>query len=215
MSKKSDVKNKSEEKNPISSEKNGSGKTGKVLNEILEWLEVIVAAAVIAFCINTFLIANSVIPTSSMETTIMAGDRVMGSRLSYRFGKDPQRGDVIIFRWPVDEKTYFVKRIIGLPGETVDIHDGGVYINGSETPLDEPYLKEAMDTPVHMTFQVPEDGYFCMGDNRNNSLDARYWYMMAREQDNFDEKKDYTYIHRDKIIAKVLFRYWKGFKMIK
>ncbi len=164
--------------------------------EILEWVKIIVSAALIAFVLNTFIIANSEVPSGSMENTIMTGDRVIGSRLSYRFD-DPERGDIAIFRFPDNEKIYYVKRIIGLPGETVDIVDGQVYITGSDgetVPLDEPYVREPMVPEAPMHFEVPEDCYFMMGDNRNYSLDARRWKN--------------TYVHRDKIIAKVLFRYY-------
>lgn len=167
--------------------------------EIIDWIKILAAAAVIALVLNTCIIANSKVPTPSMENTIMAGDRVIGSRLSYRFG-DPQRGDVIIFHWPDDESTYFVKRIIGLPGDTVDIKNGHVYLNGSDTPLEETYIKEPMNEEPDMHFEVPDDCYFVMGDNRNNSVDARYW--------------NNTYVRRDKIIAKVLFRYYPGIQKI-
>ncbi|MEW4411404.1 signal peptidase I [Clostridium sp. AN503] len=161
--------------------------------EVWEWLKIIISAAAIAFVLNTFIIANSEVPSGSMETTIMTGDRVIGSRLSYKFG-DPERGDIAIFHFPDNEKIYYVKRIIGLPGETVDIVDGKVYIDGSETPLDEPYIREPMIPEAPMHFEVPEDCYFMMGDNRNYSLDARRW--------------ENTYLKREKIIAKVLFRYF-------
>lgn len=161
--------------------------------EMLEWLKIIVSAALIAFVLNTFIIANSEVPTGSMESTIMSGDRVIGSRLTYRFD-DPERGDIAIFRFPDNEKIYYVKRIIGLPGETVDIVDGKVYIDGSAEPLDEPYLREPMIPEKPMHFEVPEDSYFMMGDNRNYSSDARRWKN--------------TYVKREKIIAKVLFRYF-------
>lgn len=170
------------------------------LRELLSWVQIIVVAAVIAFILNNFLIANSRVPTGSMENTIMAGDRVIGSRLSYRFG-EPQRGDVIIFRWPDDEKVLFVKRIIGMPGDKVTIRDGQVYLNDSETPLEENYIREPMKPAALQEFQVPEGAYFCMGDNRNGSVDARYW------------TNHYVYI--DKIVAKVLFRYWPGIKALK
>ena len=98
--------------------------------ELFEWIKIVVSAALIAFVLNTFIIANSEVPSGSMENTIMTGDRVIGSRLSYHF-EDPKRGDIAIFRFPDNEKIYYVKRIIGLPGETVDIVDGKVYINGS------------------------------------------------------------------------------------
>ena len=164
--------------------------------EIISWIQIIVAAVVIAFFLTTFIIANSRIPTGSMEPTIMSHSRVIGSRLSY-LADDPERGDVVIFHYPDDPsgKTYFVKRVIGLPGETVDIVEGKVYIDGSETPLDEPYLAEPMEPEPPMHFEVPEGCYFMLGDNRNNSRDARYWKN--------------TYVEKDKIIAKVLFCYFQ------
>lgn len=161
--------------------------------EIWDWVKIIITAAVIAFVLNKFIIANSRVPSGSMENTIMTGDRVIGSRLTYKF-QEPERGDIVIFHWPDDESVYFVKRIIGLPGDIIDIKNGKVYLNNSETPLDEPYLLADMipEPPLH--YEVPEDCYFMMGDNRNDSLDARRW--------------DNTYVHKDKIIAKVLFRYY-------
>ena len=175
-------------------------KQGGLGKEIFEWVKIIVSAALIAFVLNTFIIANSEVPSGSMENTIMTGDRVIGSRLSYRF-EDPKRGDIAIFRFPDNEKIYYVKRIIGLPGETVDIVDGKVYINGSDEPLDEPYIREPMIPEAPMHFEVPENSYFMMGDNRNYSMDARRW--------------ENTYVKRDKIIAKVLFRYFPKPGMLK
>lgn len=175
-------------------------KQGGLGKEIFEWVKIIVSAALIAFVLNTFIIANSEVPSGSMENTIMTGDRVIGSRLSYRF-EDPKRGDIAIFRFPDNEKIYYVKRIIGLPGETVDIVDGKVYINGSDEPLDEPYIREPMIPEAPMHFEVPENSYFMMGDNRNYSMDARRW--------------ENTYVKREKIIAKVLFRYFPKPGMLK
>lgn len=161
--------------------------------EIISWLQILVTAACIAFVLNTFIIANSRVPSGSMENTIMTNDRVIGSRLSYRFSS-PERGDIAIFRFPDDESVYYVKRVIGLPGDTVDIIDGAVYLNGSDTPLEEPYLRQEMEPEEPMHFEVPEDCYFMMGDNRNYSFDARYW--------------NNTYVKKEKLVAKVLFRYW-------
>lgn len=166
--------------------------------EIISWIQILLTAACIAFVLNTFIIANSKVPSGSMENTIMTDDRVIGSRLTYRFS-DPERGDIDIFHFPDDESIYYVKRVIGLPGDTVDIINGAVYLNGSETPLEEPYLKEAMLPEEDMHFEVPEDSYFMMGDNRNFSYDARYW--------------NHHFVKRDKIIAKVMFRYWPLTKM--
>lgn len=194
--------------------------------ELISWIQVLVSAAVIAFVLTTFVIANSEIPTGSMENTIMTKSRVIGSRLHYTFGS-PKRGDVAIFvfGWQCPEcgvmvegdkqdvcpacdseigrrgKTvYYVKRVIGMPGDTIDIADGKVYLNGSDTPLDEPYLAEPMDPSETFHFEVPEGCYFMMGDNRNYSLDARYW--------------NNPYISEDKMVAKVLFTYFPSFKII-
>ena len=151
------------------------------------------SAAVIALVLNNFIIANSKVPSGSMENTIMTNDRVIGSRLSYLFA-DPERGDIVIFHYPDNEKVYFVKRVIGLPGDTVDIYGGHVYLNGSQEPLMEEYIREPMVPDIPMHFEVPEDCYFMLGDNRNYSKDARFWTN--------------TYVKKEKIIAKVLFRYY-------
>ena len=95
---------------------------------------------------------------------------------------------------------YYVKRVIGLPGDVIDIIDDKVYLNGSETPLEEPYLAEEMNQGETMHFEVPEDCYFMMGDNRNFSADARYWKN--------------PYISKDKLVAKVLFEYFPTPKII-
>lgn len=168
--------------------------------EILEWVKMIITAAVIAFCINTFIIANSRVPSGSMETTIMTGDRIIGSRLAFKFGEKPKRGDILIFDHkigPGEKETHLVKRVIGLPGETVDILDNHIYIDHSEKPLEEPYLPEPMDSEDYH-FEVPQGCYLMLGDNRNNSADARYWPD--------------PYVPEKKILAKVLIRYYPGFK---
>ena len=160
--------------------------------EIISWIQIIAAAVIIALVLNNFIIANSRVPSGSMENTIMTKSRVIGSRLSY-LTDDPERGDIVIFHYPDDESVYYVKRVIGLPGETVEIVDGKVYINGSDTPLEEPYLPEPMEGS-YGPYTVPEGSYFMLGDNRNNSRDARYW-----------ENK---FVKKEKIIAKVLFCYY-------
>ncbi|MFR4440976.1 MAG: signal peptidase I [Hungatella sp.] len=162
--------------------------------EIWEWVKILVTAAAIAFVLNTFIIANSKVPSGSMENTIMTGDRIIGSRLSYLFD-EPKRGDIVIFKHPTgpgNEVTTLVKRVIGLPGETVDIKDGKVYINGEE--LEEPYLKEPMDPEEEFHVEVKEGCYLMLGDNRNHSADARSW-----SEPN---------VSKDEIMAKVYFRYF-------
>lgn len=167
-------------------------KKGVFLKELLQWAAAIILAAAVAIAADHFLIVNAQIPSGSMENTIMPGDRIIGNRLSYTFA-DPERFDIIIFRYPDDESQLFIKRIVGLPGETVEITDGKIYIDGSAEPLDDVETKE----PTSGTFgpyKVPEDSYFVMGDNRNNSLDSRFWKN--------------TFVSRDEILGKAVFKYW-------
>ena len=165
-------------------------------SEIFSWIKVIVSAIIIALFVDFVIIANAVVPTGSMESTIPAGSRIMGLRLYYNF-KDPERGDIVIFKDPDDEQVDYLKRIIGLPGETVEIASGKVYIDGEL--LDEPYLDEE-PTGDFGPYQVPEDSYFMLGDNRAVSKDSRYWTN--------------TYVRRDKIIAKAFFMYWPKLKWL-
>ena len=110
-------------------------------SEILSWAGVIIVAVVLALFIDGVIIINATVPSGSMETTIMTGDRVLGTRFAYWFSA-PKRGDIVVFRYPIDEakgkRTKFIKRIIGLPGETVEIKEGVVTINGEA--LEENYI---------------------------------------------------------------------------
>ena len=163
-----------------------------VKREILSWVMTLVITFVLIFVLKNYVIINAMVPTGSMENTIMSEDQMFGNRLAYLFS-NPERGDIIFFYYPDDEKQKFVKRIIGLPGETVTIIDAKVYINGVE--LEEPYLKEEwINGTGPYEFQVPEGCYFVMGDNRNTSQDARYWRN--------------TYVSKDKIIGKAGFIYY-------
>lgn len=179
-------------------EKPKQEKPTSVKKEVLSWVMTFVAAILIVVFAQTFLIINAQVPTGSMVNTIQEGDRIFTFRLSYLFD-DPQRGDIIVFRYPDNEKERFTKRVIGLPGERVEIRDGKVYINDSETPLDEPYVN-GTPTGNFGPYEVPEDCYFMLGDNRNDSLDARYWQN--------------TYLHKDKIWGKVIFSYYPDFKWL-
>lgn len=136
--------------------------------EALSWVICIVVTILLTEFILNFVIINANIPSGSMENTIMTNDKLIALRTSYWF-KDPKRGDIIIFKYPEDEREWYIKRVIALPGETVQVKDGKVYINGSSKPLSEPYIKEE---PVEDfgPYTVPKNGYFVMGDNRNNSM---------------------------------------------
>jgi len=177
-------------------------------------LALIVVAA--AFILLNFVVINAQIPSQSMETTIMKGDRIFGNRLAYAFG-DPERYDIVIFKYPDDQSVLYIKRIIGMPGETVVVSYGDVYVIDSsvvttdipdeeliEDPtmlgnatltdtsfLHEPQNDSGFDNDV---FRVPENSYFMMGDNRNNSNDSRFWYT--------------HYVDRSLLVGKAMFRYW-------
>lgn len=186
-----------------------------VLKELLSWVEVIVVAVVLAWLITSFIIVNATVPTGSMENTISPGDRLFGLRLTYLF-TDPKRGDIAVFRYPVAEaegkKVNYIKRVIGLPGETVEIRDAKIYINGSKEPLDEPYLKEEWIVENDgFTFEVPENCYLMLGDNRNSSSDSRYWkYKALKEIEGISEEEaaQLSYVPRSKILGKAYVRYW-------
>lgn len=173
-----------------------SKKTSKKKNslgrELMEDVIMVLVVLVVVFLIKNFVLINAVIPSGSMENTIMTGDRVFGNRLAYRFG-DPERGDIAIFRYPDDESELYIKRVMGLPGDTIEIKDGLLYLNNSEEPLAEPYLKEIPEGDFG-PYQVPEGCYFMLGDNRNKSNDSRMW--------------ENTYVTRENVLAKAVFRYY-------
>ncbi len=162
-----------------------------IKREILSWVLVVVAAYLLAFVITHFIIIKTEVISGSMTATLNIDDRVIGNRLAYLFS-DPERGDIVFFANPDDETETYVKRIIGLPGDTVEIAEGKVYINGSSTPLDEPYLPETMKGS-YGPYVVPEGCFFMMGDNRNHSWDSREW--------------DNTYVTKKQIYAKAWLRY--------
>ena len=121
--------------------------------EVFSWVRMFVTVIVVVFVLTHFIIINAKVPSGSMENTIMTGDRVFGNRLAYIFG-EPKRFDIIIFRYPDDEKQLFIKRIIGLPGETVEIHDGQIFIDGKDKAVS---LKEAgrgLSVSGHSRFSI-------------------------------------------------------------
>lgn len=162
--------------------------------EIMSFAFTLLITLGIVLVLKNFIIINAKVPTGSMENTIMPGDNLLGFRLAY-LTEEPKRGDIIFFYFPDDETQKYVKRIIGLPGETVTILDGKIYINDSTEPLDEPYLKEEWTRGTGpYVFEIPEDSYLCLGDNRNRSADAREW--------------NNPYVTKEKIIGKALFTYF-------
>ncbi len=195
-------------------------KRKEIIKEIFSWIKVIVLAFVVAILLNKFVIVNANVPTGSMEATIQPDDRLIGFRLSYLFS-EPKRGDIVIFEYPVNPEEIYIKRIIGLPGEKIEIKEAQVYIDGNSQPIEEPYLKEEWVVENDgLELEIPEGYYFVMGDNRNNSLDGRYWATEAVANElapTLEEavKQNYCFVSGDAILGKAVFRYFPSITMLK
>ena len=146
-----------------------------------EWGEPFLIAAVIAIFIRTFLVGPYKIPTGSMRTTLLEGDRIFVDKITYRF-RPPGRGEIVVFKYPLDPKKDFVKRLIAFGGEEVEIRDGAVYVNGNR--LMEPgqiashYYYNRNDWNYGKEgekFVVPKNNFFVLGDNSAQSSDSRNW----------------------------------------
>jgi signal peptidase I len=189
--------------------------TGKPRRKSLirEYGEAIIIAVLLALVIRTLVVQAFTIPSGSMMDTLLVGDYILVNKFLYGPElpftdrhmpglRDPQRGDIIVFKYPQDEKRDFIKRIVAGPGETVQVRGSQVFVNGQ--PLRETYVKGA-ESPLPATGQpycgyaygceptlVPPESYFVMGDNRDNSQDSRYW----------------GFVKRDKIKGKAFLIYW-------
>jgi signal peptidase I len=172
-----------------------------------EYLESVVVAVILALFIRTFVVQAFKIPTGSMETNLLIGDHLLVNKVVYSpslgsfearlLPKRPiRRGDIVVFKFPEDPTRDFIKRVIGLPGESVEIHDKTVIVDGK--PLDEPYAR-FIDAPLRPDDPeyglrsettrapwgpetVPEGKLFVLGDNRDNSRDSRYWGFLPIDQ---------------------------------
>lgn len=172
-------------------------KRAAIQKELFSYLKIIVVAVVIAFLFNNFVIVNAQVKSGSMSDGIKTWDRLIGFRFSY-ITASPERGDVVLFKFPDDETQTFIKRVIGLPGDTIEIKSGALYINGEVSQED--YLKEPMIGSFGPYF-VPQNSYFMLGDNRNYSKDSRAWVN--------------TYVTKDKILGKAIFKYYSSLEFIK
>lgn len=165
--------------NPIPEENRASEQ--KKQNSLWETVKFIVLALIIVTPIRMFIAQPFIVNGSSMDPTFATGQYLIVDELSYHLG-DPARGDVIILRYPNDPKKFFIKRVIGLPNETLELHDGAVTIKNTEYPegfaLTEPYIKYTKNDTMTKTLGVEE--YFVMGDNRAASSDSRYWGVVPR-----------------------------------
>lgn len=171
------------------------------------WLKELVIVLIVVLVIRTFLVQAYNIPSGSMKPTLLVGDFILVNKLVYRFS-EPQRGDIVVFKWPVNPQIDFIKRIIGVPGDTIEIKGEKVYINGQELPLR--FVEKVVeDGSIKLIYEetlpngvkhkialyqnpliqrkdvyyarIPEGYYFVLGDNRDNSEDSRYWGLLPRE----------------------------------
>lgn len=164
-----------------------------------DYAESLIIAAIIALIVRSFFIQAFKIPSSSMEPTLLIGDHLLVNRLSYivkvpftdivlaNLGS-PKAGDVIVFRFPSDTSKDFIKRVIAVGGDTVEIRDKLVYVNGKKAHDPHAFFQDAMSVPAHLSpkdylgpITVPKDHFFVMGDNRDRSLDSRFWGFVSRE----------------------------------
>ncbi|MCM0592375.1 MAG: signal peptidase I [Gloeotrichia echinulata DEX184] len=169
--------------------------SAKIFRNWQENLTLIAIALCLAFLIRTFIAEPRYIPSDSMVPTLHTGDRLVVEKISYHF-HPPTIGDIIVFQPPAElqrrgypKDQAFIKRIIGQPGEIINVADGKVYINGQ--PLQEDYIAEPPNSPFPPV-KVPEGEFFVMGDNRNDSNDSRYWGFLPQKN----------------IIGRATFRFW-------
>lgn len=145
-------------------------------NWIVEYLESIIIALVLALIIRTFLFQPFFIPSGSMEPTLQVGDRIIVSKFTYYFN-ELKLGDVVVFKYPLDPKRDFIKRVIGVPGDVIEARDSQLLVNGLIVP--EPYVPR--DYGDFGPVEVPEQHFFVLGDNRTNSQDSRNWGFVPEE----------------------------------
>ena len=155
-----------------------------------ELLQSLIIAAVLAIVIRAFLFTPRVIPSPSMEPSLYRGDRIIVSRLAYRFG-EPKPGDVVVFKYPLDTSRDYIKRVVAVGGDVVEARDNVLYINGQPQEAAD-YLAPDVVYSDFGPVQVPENSYFMMGDNRNVSSDSRVWGT----------------VDRNLIVGKAIFIYW-------
>jgi len=152
-----------------------------------EWIEPILLAIILALIIRTFFFQAFKIPTGSMRPTLIEQDRVLVNKILYKY-RDPQRGDIIVFRYPADGKRDFIKRLVGLPGETLEIKQGKLWVNGelvAEDSVLRRFYYYNRDDWMHgkgdQIVKIPDKSYFVLGDNSAQSSDSRNWGFVPEE----------------------------------
>jgi signal peptidase I len=149
--------------------------SGGMVRFLLDILETLILSVVLFVGIN-YVTARIRVDGSSMEPSFQSGQLILVNRLAYRIG-EPLRGDVIVFNFPRNPTQEYIKRLIGLPGDHIEVRDGQVLVNN--IPIDEPYIAAAPRYTGEWT--IPEEQYFVLGDNRNNSSDSHSWGMVPAD----------------------------------
>lgn len=158
--------------------------------EVKDWIVSILIAVVLAFFIRYFIVELYMVEGPSMRPTLVNNERLVVNKFIYRF-RPPERNDIIVFRYPRDPSRDFIKRVIGIPGDTIEIKDGRVFVNGQL--LNETYILEKTRGSYSLA-TVPEGHIFVMGDNRNNSEDSRF--------------KDVGFVSHDLVKGKAVMIFW-------
>src|SRR3989344_1562279 len=170
----------SEDVNPDNKNKKG-GKLKQFLSTVWEFLKIIIIAAIIVLPIRYFLFQPFIVKGDSMVPYLQSGNYLIIDEVSYRFYA-PHRGDIVVLKYPLDTTQFFIKRVIGLPGETIDIKNGKVTIlkDGANLVLNESYLPSDLKTDGNIHETLGQDQYFVMGDNRQFSYDSRMWGILPK-----------------------------------
>lgn len=167
---------------------------------VREYAEALIIAVVLALIIRMFVIEAFKIPSGSMIPSLLVGDHLLVSKFTYKFD-EPKRGDIVVFKYPDDPSRNFIKRIIGVGGDTIEIRDKRVYVNGVKR--EEKYVQHVFEEVLPARYSprdnfgpvtVPANAYFMLGDNRDSSLDSRFW--------------DNRFVNRRAIVGKALIIYW-------
>lgn len=168
----------------VNEEEQGPGFFGRLFREVWEFAKIVLISLIIVLPIRLFVAQPFIVRGASMEPTFQNGEYLIVDELSYLL-REPARGEVIVFRYPQDTSQFFIKRIIGLPGETVLIENGSVAIQNTTNPngfvLDEAYLSDIVTTVPNSQRTLGAGEYFVLGDNRMESSDSRLWGVLGEE----------------------------------
>ncbi len=148
------------------------------LTNLWEIIEVVLIAGIIVFVVRTYVVQPFLVSGQSMEPNFQGGNYLLVDEVSYRL-EAPKRGDVIVFRYPGDEKTFYIKRIIGVPEDQITVNNGQVSVNGQA--LNEDYLAGDIRTVGNINRKLGSEEYFVMGDNRDFSFDSRQWGILPQK----------------------------------